>query len=80
MGKPITPSRRSGEMAKANNSCSVPRGEKYQGKYVATKSFNHGKVIASGNDPIKVRQRAIENGAKSPVVVYVPKSTMIYIF
>jgi hypothetical protein len=58
----------------------IPTSIKFQGKYVATASFNQCKVIASGKDPMKVRQKAIENGAKSPVVVYVPKSTMIYIF
>lgn len=67
-------------MAKANNNCAVPTGKKYEGKYVATKSFNTRKVIASGKDPIKVRQEAIESGVKSPVVVYVPESTMFYIF
>jgi len=67
-------------MAKANNNCAVSAGENYQGKYIATKSFNHSKIIASGKDPIKVRQEAIESGSKSPVVVYVPESTMIYIF
>jgi hypothetical protein len=80
MGKPTTPSRRSGEMAKANNSCAVPTGKKYEGKYVATKSFNTRKVIASGKDPIKVRQKAVDSGAKSPVVMYIPTSTMFYIF
>jgi hypothetical protein len=59
---------------------SVPRSKKYQGKYVATASFNQCKVIASGKDPMVVRQQAVESGAKSPVVVYVPKSSMIYIF
>jgi hypothetical protein len=67
-------------VAKANNNCAVSTNEKYQGKYVATKSFNNNKIIASGKDPIKVRQEAIKSGAKSPVVVYVPESTMIYIF
>jgi hypothetical protein len=54
--------------------------KQYQGKYVATASFNQSKVIASGKDPMKVRKQAVDSGAKSPVVVFVPKSTMFYIF
>jgi len=67
-------------VAKARGKQSTSKGGQYQGKYIATKSFNARKVIAFGNDPIKVRKKAIENGAESPVVVYVPKSTTIYIF
>lgn len=58
----------------------IPTDKKYQGKYVATATFNESKVLSSGKDPIEVRQKAVEKGVKSPVVVYVPKSTMTYIF
>jgi len=58
----------------------IPTSKKYQGKYVATATFNECKVLSSGKDPAQVRQKAIDKGIKSPVVVYVPKSTMTYIF
>ncbi len=80
MDKFDTFKRRSGEVAKTKGGQSTSTGGQYQGKYIATKTFNARKVIASGNNPMKVRKEAIKNGAKSPVVVYVPKSSTIYIF
>lgn len=67
-------------MVRANNGSFIPTGKKYQGKYVATESFNTRKVIASGKDPVVVRQKAIDSGVESPVVMYIPKATMFYVF
>ena len=45
--------------------------KKYQGKYIATKSFIDTTVVASGKDPIKVYDRAVKKGIKNPVIDYV---------
>jgi hypothetical protein len=57
----------------------IPQNKRYEGKYVATASFNSKKVIASGNDAGMVYDRAIEKGCKRPIVMYVPDSKMICI-
>lgn len=58
----------------------IPTSKKYQGKYVATATFNERKVLSSGKDPVQVRQKAIDKGVKSPVIVYIPEPTTVYIF
>ena len=49
------------------------------GKYVATRSFNDKKVIASGKDPEKVIAKA-EKICKSPVIFFVPRKNAIHIY
>lgn len=46
---------------------------RYEGKYIATSTFNSKSVVASGKDPIAVRERAVAKGFGSPVVMYVAK-------
>ena len=53
--------------------------EKYRGKFVATSSFNDKDVIAFGNDPQKVIERA-EKKCDSPVMFFVPKENAIHIY
>lgn len=60
-----------------------PRGpadeKKYEGKYVAFRSFDDDTVVASGRDPKKVRDADLHAGVKEPVLVYIPKDkTYIY--
>lgn len=54
--------------------------EKYNGQYVATRSFKERKVISHGGDPSKVFNEAREKGVKEPVVFYVPKKGMVQIY
>lgn len=54
--------------------------EKYEGKYIALKSFEDKMVVAYGNKPQKVMQAALDTGAKRPVIVYVPKHDRICIY
>ncbi len=54
--------------------------KKYEGKYVALESFISNKVVASGKDPEKVLNAATKSGAKEPVIVFVPKQNMAYIY
>jgi hypothetical protein len=57
----------------------VPQNKKYEGKFVATPSFNSSKVVASGKDPDAVYDRAVDKGYKSPVIVFVPDRKMFCI-
>ncbi len=54
--------------------------EKYAGLYVATRSFVDKKVISSGNDPIKVSNKAKDKGVNNPVVFYVPEKNIVQIY
>jgi hypothetical protein len=58
----------------------VKDGEKYGGKYVATRSFKDRKVITFGTDPVRVYKRAKKMGAKDPVIVYVHKKGMVNVY
>jgi hypothetical protein len=54
--------------------------EKYEGQYVALKSFTDSTVLAFGDDPLKVMDVAKEAGVTEPVVVYIPKHDVTYIY
>lgn len=54
--------------------------EEYQGKYVALRSFSDNTVLSSGDKPEKVMDAARETGAEEPVIIYVPKRDMTYIY
>jgi len=65
----------------ARSRCSgIPTGRKYQGKYVATSSFNSKAVIASGKDPLSVIKRASAKGHEDAVIAFIPDSKTYYIF
>ena len=53
---------------------------KYNGKYVALKSFNENIVVASGLNPTAVINRAIQKGVNEPVILYVPQENEIHVF
>lgn len=55
-------------------------GKKYGGKYVATRSIRDRRVVSSGDDPSKVLSEAKAKGAGDPVIIYVPKRGMTYLF
>ncbi|MBE0537617.1 MAG: hypothetical protein IH624_18280 [Phycisphaerae bacterium] len=57
-----------------------PARSRYEGKYVATASFNDRKVLACGRDPVAVRARAQGKGIASPVITYVPRGDAFNIF
>ncbi|OGW57934.1 MAG: hypothetical protein A3D21_00280 [Nitrospirae bacterium RIFCSPHIGHO2_02_FULL_42_12] len=54
--------------------------EKYEGKYVATKTFLDKDVICSGDDPVKVYNEAQNKGSDDPVIFYVPKRDVVHIY
>lgn len=56
----------------------INNGKKYLGKHVAVANFNSRKVVASGNNPIKVRKRAIKKGFKNPVIFFVLEGKCVF--
>lgn len=54
--------------------------EKYEGKFVATKTFLDKNVICSGDDPVKVHEEAQISGVDDPVIFYVPKRDVVHIY
>jgi hypothetical protein len=54
--------------------------KKYEGKYVALKSFTDNTIVAFGDKPEKVLKSAIKTGIKEPVVIYVPARQTTYIY
>lgn len=58
----------------------IKDGDKYGGKYVATKSFRDNEVVCFGADPKRVYDAAVKKGIKDPVVFFVPKKDMIHIY
>ena len=58
----------------------LKEGGKYDGHYVAIRSFGDGKVVAYGNDPSKVFNDAREKGIETPVVFYVPQKGITQIY
>jgi len=55
-------------------------GKDYSGKFVATASFNDNEVIAADEDPVKVYDEAREKGHNSPVIFFVHKKNVKYIY
>ena len=47
---------------------------KYEGLYVATRSFRDNRVLAFGKNPSKVLQSARDQGIKNPLFFKVPKN------
>lgn len=54
--------------------------KKYLGKYVALQSFTINKVVASGENPSDVLERAQKKGHKTPVLLYVPEKALTHVY
>ena len=54
--------------------------DKYDGKYVALRSFTDREVVASGSDPVAVMNAAKDRGAANPVLFFVPKRDMTFVY
>ncbi len=55
-------------------------GKKYEGKYVAFRSFNDKQIVASGKKLNEVMERAQKKGVRSPVLIFVPQKDHAYIY
>ncbi|TAL17718.1 hypothetical protein EPN96_04130 [bacterium] len=56
------------------------KDKKYSGKYVAMVSFYDSEVVASGKDPSAVMASARKKGYESPVVMYVPEKSAVFVY
>ena len=54
--------------------------DRYNGRYVAMKSFEDHTVVGSGEDPQTALKEAAEKGIKDPVIVYIPEKEMVHIY
>jgi hypothetical protein len=55
-------------------------GKTYGGKYVATKSFTDKEVVASGDTPVAVRDKAASLGFSSPVIFFIPQAGTVSVY
>jgi hypothetical protein len=58
----------------------LAKQKKYIDNYVALESFDANRVVAFGKDPAEVLATAEGKGFQSPVLVYVPSTTMTHIY
>ena len=58
----------------------IVNNKKYVGKFVATKTFNDHKVVASGKNPSVVAKKARDKGHDSAVVLYIPDKKGVHVF
>ena len=58
----------------------VKDGAKYEGQYVAKRSFRDKKILSHGTDPIKVYRAAQKKGARNPVIFYIPEKDSVHIY
>ena len=56
------------------------KDEKYKGKYVALKSFKDNTVVASAKSPDLALKKARQAGVQNPVLVFVPRKTVVHIY
>jgi hypothetical protein len=54
--------------------------KKYTGQYVAVKSINDTKVIASGRSMKIALKKAVKNGVDKPLLIYIPEKNAVHIY
>lgn len=54
--------------------------EAHAGKYVALRGRDDDTVIASGDDPKEVLEKARAQGTKKPIIAYVPEKNSVMIY
>jgi hypothetical protein len=65
-------------MAKLEKVLIVEEG--YEGKYVALRSTIDRRVIASGDKPEAVMEKARRGGCSEPVIFYIPEHTISLVY
>ncbi len=53
---------------------------RYEGKYVALRSFSDHTVLAFGDDPVGVMARARKGRTDEPVIIFIPEHDMSYVY
>lgn len=54
--------------------------KKYQGHHIAYESFNSRKIVAFGDDPVIVINKAKKQGFLDPVLSYVPEANRTFVY
>lgn len=54
--------------------------DEFNGRYVATKSFDDPTIVGVGNDPEKALNDAEAKGFKNPVLLYIPEKDIVSIY
>lgn len=52
----------------------------HEGKYVALRSFEDNSIVTSGDDPVEVFRAAKSQGVESPVLFFVNKGDVTYLY
>jgi hypothetical protein len=58
----------------------LTKNTKYDGKYVALKSFDKQVVIGKGSTPQEAYDKAISKGYSNPVITFIPAKGMVQIY
>lgn len=53
---------------------------KYNGKYVALKSFKDNTIVGVGNSPEIALKEANKKGDKEPVIIYIAEKNLVHIY
>lgn len=54
--------------------------DKFNGRYVAMKSFEDHTVVGVGDDPDAALQDARTHGHENPVLLYIPEKEIVHIY
>ena len=54
--------------------------DRYNGRYVAMKSFDDHTVIGVGEDPETAIKEALSKGFDNPVLLYIPEKEIVHIY
>jgi len=54
--------------------------DKFNGRYVAMKSFDDNTIVGVGDDPEKALEDTQGKGFKDPVLLYIPEQDIIHIY
>ena len=54
--------------------------DKFNGSYVAMKSFDDNTIVGVGEDPGKALKDAETKGFKNPVLLYIPEKDLVHIY
>ncbi len=54
--------------------------DRYNGRWVAMKSFENHTVVGVGDDPEAALHDARAHGHENPVILYIPEKEVVYIY
>jgi len=54
--------------------------DKFNGRYVAMKSFEDNTIVGVGDDPDSALKEAEAKGIRNPVLLYIPEQDIVHIY